>query len=664
MRDSASTGTSPAVRILAGPRGPAVSAGVAVLAGTLAAWSLIAGVSNASHATMPSAALVFAIVAVIAGIGMATVRTVVLAALPRDDGSSKERAGEASRGRGRRKRVTVSDARRAAGIVSALGGAEFTRRGPGDGSGDFGGDGSLPTFANVGGMDALKHEIAETIGLLLEHPDDAEHYGIEWNGILLHGPPGIGKTFFARAIAGQYGMSYIRVSTGELVSGTQGESARNIAKAFEAALDALPCVLFFDEFDAVAQRRDAMQGEESRRMVDQLLTSLEAHREQRSLLVMAATTGIERLEPAVLRPGRFDRHIRIDLPDADARRSIFAAALAGRPAATGIDFDEVVRRTEGMTPAAISKLVATAALEVFREATSTGRRPPLDTAHLLSAIERFGGQDRPTVERWTWDSIVLPLEAKAQLKRLQAVIEDPAAARRYGVEPPTGLLMAGPPGTGKTTVAKVLAAQARCSFYAISGADVMSKWVGEAEANIRKLFERARENRPSIVFIDEIDALAGRRGTVEVNDGRINQLLAEVDGVAGQRGVFVIGATNRPDQIDPALLRGGRLSRTFVLGLPDEPRRLALLELYTAAMPTVGVDLPELAAATDGLSPADLKALCQEAAMTAMEREDEGDRRVIHADFTRALTRLRSSERVKRGGEAADRPAWLVEEEA
>jgi transitional endoplasmic reticulum ATPase len=234
---------------------------------------------------------------------------------------------------------------------------------------------------------------------------------------------------------------------------------------------------------------------------------------------------------------------------------------------------------------------------------------------------------------------VLPPAIKAQLQQLQAVIEDPESARRFGIEPPTGLLLAGPPGTGKTTVAKVLAAQARCSFYPVSGADVMSKWVGESEGNIRRLFERARANRPSIVFIDEIDAIAGRRGAVEVHATQVNQLLAEIDGVAGQRGVFVVGATNRPDQIDPAMLRGGRLSRTIVLGLPDEPGRLALLRLGTARMPTVGVRLDELARGTDGMSPADLKALCQEAGLAAMARGAEAS--VTQDDFELALGRLR-----------------------
>jgi transitional endoplasmic reticulum ATPase len=316
-----------------------------------------------------------------------------------------------------------------------------------------------------------------------------------------------------------------------------------------------------------------------------------------------------------------------------------------------VDTSEFVRRTEGMTPAAIEKVIDAAALDVFREATQTGENLELTTADLIQAVERHGGEDRPMIEHWNWDSLILPASVKGQLQQLQAVIEDPESARRFGVDPPTGLLLAGPPGTGKTTVAKVLAAQARCSFYPISGADVMSKWVGESEQNVRRLFERARANRPSIVFIDEIDAIAGRRGSVEVHDSHVNQLLSEIDGIAGQRGVFVVGATNRPDQLDPALLRGGRLSRTVVLGLPDEDGRLAMLRLHSARMPTVGVRLEEIAAATEGMSPADLKAVCQEAALAAMARQgstrsDQGDAgAVTHEDFAEAVTRLSENRR-------------------
>ncbi|HWD65253.1 MAG TPA: AAA family ATPase [Solirubrobacteraceae bacterium] len=499
----------------------------------------------------------------------------------------------------------------------------------------------LITFDKVGGMESLKEEVRDTVGLLLEHPGEAKRYGIEWNGILLHGPPGVGKTYFAQAIAGEYRMNFIHVSTGDLIGGIQGQSAKNIDKAFETAADHIPCLLFFDEFDSVAQRRADTPDQESRRTVNQLLTSLEKYRGQEGLLVVAATNNLEHLDPAVVRPGRFDRHIRVDLPDAPARRAILQSELADRPVARDVDLDELVQRTEGMTPATIEKLVDMAALKVFKEAAQSGREVALDEQRLLDALEAMGGQDRPMVEHWTWESLILPEDTKIQLRQLQAIVEDPESARRFGIDPPSGLLLAGPPGTGKTTVAKVIAAQAHCSFYPVSGADVMSKWVGESEGNLRRLFDRARENRPSVIFIDEIDALAGRRGEFQIHDSQVNQLLSEIDGVAGQRGVFVIGATNRPDQLDPALLRGGRLSRTIVLGLPDEPGRLAILRLYTARMPTVGISLEELARRTTRFAPADLKALCQEAGLAAMLRGSEA--RITEEDFESALTRVHSS---------------------
>jgi transitional endoplasmic reticulum ATPase len=515
-------------------------------------------------------------------------------------------------------------------LGGALGGAtgEFTVQSPEE----------LVRFAKVGGMEPLKQEVRDTVGLLLEHPGEARRYGIEWNGILLHGPPGVGKTYFAQAIAGEYGMNFIHVSTGDLIGGVQGQSAKNIDKAFQTAADNLRCLLFFDEFDSVAQRRSDTPDQESRRTVNQLLTSLERYRDQEGLLVVAATNNLEHLDPAVVRPGRFDRQIRIDLPDGAARRAILQSELSDRPVSSDINLDELVRRTEGMTPATIEKVVDAAALRVFKQAAQNGKELAVDEPHLLEALESLGGQDRPMVEHWTWDSLVLPEDTKTQLKQLEAIVEDPESARRFGVDPPSGLLLAGPPGTGKTTVAKVVAAQARCSFYPVSGADVMSKWVGESEGNLRRLFERARENRPSVIFIDEIDALAGRRGELQIHDSQVNQLLSEIDGVAGQHGVFVIGATNRPDQLDPALLRGGRLSRTIVLGVPDEPGRLAILSMYTARMPTVGISLEELARRTDGFAPADLKALCQEAALAAMLRG--ADARVTEQDFESAIDRV------------------------
>ena len=391
-----------------------------------------------------------------------------------------ERDGEpaattaSARARRRAQRLNRRPAAQANPLAGLLGGGMMGGGMGGGGEFDVQPPDELITFADVGGMEKLKREVRDTVGLMLQHPEDAERYGIEWNGILLHGPPGVGKTFFAEAIAGEYKLNFIHVSTGDLVSSLVGGSAQNIQKAFQAAEQNVPCLLFFDEFDSVAQRRDNTPDQESRRTVNQLLTSLEATRGDHRLVVMAATNSVEHLDPAVVRPGRFDRHIRIDLPDGEARRQILDSELDDRPAAADLDLTELVRRTEGMTPAAIEKVVDMAALDVFKRASESGEQLELHTEDLLAAIERYGGEDRPTVEHWTWESLILPESIKAQLQQLQHVIEDPESARRFGVEPPTGLLLAGPPGTGKTTIAKVLAAQAHCSFYPISGADVTS----------------------------------------------------------------------------------------------------------------------------------------------------------------------------------------------
>jgi transitional endoplasmic reticulum ATPase len=302
-----------------------------------------------------------------------------------------------------------------------------------------------------------------------------------------------------------------------------------------------------------------------------------------------------------------------------------------------LDLDELARRSDGQTPAAIARAVEFAAIAAFREATASGDMVEITMAHLLKGLSAHGGMDRPTVEEWTWDKIILPEATKRELMQLQLLVEDPERARLFGVDPPTGVLLTGPPGTGKTTIAKVLAAQAKCSFYPVSSATITSMWLGESEKNLKKLFQRARENRPSIIFLDEIDAIASNRGEWGSDDREVNQLLSEMDGIGGQRGVFVLAATNRPDQLDPALLRGGRLSRTIEVGLPDRDCRRKLLELYSAKMPLVGVDFDELAEATEGRSPADIKALCQQAALQGMMRAGSEAPQVTPADFLAAI---------------------------
>jgi transitional endoplasmic reticulum ATPase len=473
-------------------------------------------------------------------------------------------------------------------------------------------------------LDEIKTEMRDTFGLVVSHPDEAAAYRIQWNGVLLHGPPGVGKSYLARAIAGEFGLNFIGVTTTDLISSTAGEGPLLATEVFRFARRHEPALLFFDEFDAVAQSRSDADGRTSRDVLLQLLEELESCRNDHKLLVVAATNDVDALDPAIVRPGRFDRHIRLDLPDAAARGAIIQVALAGRPVAKDVDIGELEQRSSGRTPAAIASAVDMAALGAFRRAAGTGRTVRIGMPDLVAALEHAGGRDRPTVENWSWRRLVLPAATLAELKEMQAMMEDPDRCRRFGVEPPTGLLLTGPPGTGKTTIAKVLAAEARCSFYPVSGADVTSRWVGESEQLIARLFRRARQNAPSIIFIDEIDAVAAARGELAAYDRQIDQLLQEMDGMAGNRGVLVIGATNRPDRLDPALLRGGRLSRTIAIPLPDRAGRLAMLKLLTASMPLDGVDLADVADDTEGFSGADLKALCQQAAVEAMIRTGRG----------------------------------------
>ena len=496
----------------------------------------------------------------------------------------------------------------------------------------------LPTFAAVGGLDALKAEMRNTFGLVLAHSKEADAYRIQWNGVLLFGPSGVGKSLFARAMAGEFKLNFIPVATADLVSGFSGTGPRLVQDMFRFAREHEPSLLFLDEFDALAEGRQERDGQSTRETLLQLLESVEACRADRRLLVAAATNDIGAIDPAVIRPGRFDRHVRLDLPDAQARAQIFQVALAGRPVAKDVNVGGLAERSGGRTPAALVAAVDGAALAAFRQAAGTGRSVRITMAHLVDALEHARGTDRPTVEQWSWSRLVLPPSTSAELREIQAMLEDPERCRRYGVEQPTGLLLTGPPGTGKTTVAKVLAAEAACSFYPVSGADVTSRWVGESERLIARLFHRARDNAPSIIFIDEIDAIASNRGELGAYDRQLDQLLQEIDGMAGQGNLLVIGASNRPDRIDPALLRGGRLSRTIEIPLPDADSRLEILKLLTAGMPLHAIDLEELALETEGFSGADLKGLCQQAAVEAMIRSgDKGTAAVTKEDVARAL---------------------------
>jgi len=506
----------------------------------------------------------------------------------------------------------------------------------------------LPNFSNVGGMDDLKKEIRDTIGLMLAFRDEAEFYKISWNGFLLHGPPGAGKTFIAQSIAGEFGINFIPISPSELTSSYLGESARLIMNVFDFAHDHVPCLLFFDEFDSLAAERESGIDPERRLIVNQLLRSLEDAREERELIVAAATNDLGRLDPAVIRPGRFDYHLHIGYPDQAARRAILASQLAGVPTEGNLDLEDLASRLDGSSAADIASIVRKTALDAFRSEVQLEDESinVITQERLLQTIANRSGRDRPKVGPKSWDELILPSETKAELIEIEKIIENMDLARSLGLAPPTGILLHGPPGTGKTTIANVLASETRASFYHVSAADILTKWFGESERNIRKLFERAQRNRPSIVFIDELDALAPRRtGLSGVQDAIVNQLLNEIDGMSTLPGVFVIGATNRPDTIDPALLRGGRLSRQIYIPLPDAKCRGELLMLLTARMPLAKeVSLSDYVMGTEGFSGADIESFCQLAAQKAFNRIHSGEGANIPVlekrDFDHALIEL------------------------
>jgi transitional endoplasmic reticulum ATPase len=292
-----------------------------------------------------------------------------------------------------------------------------------------------------------------------------------------------------------------------------------------------------------------------------------------------------------------------------------------------------------MTPAAIVHAVDAAALAACREAAGTGSVVRISGEHIAYALDHRGSQDRPTIEHWSWSRLVLPAHTMAELKEVQTLLTAPDEAAEMGVDAPSGILLTGPPGTGKTTVAKVLAAESMCSFYPVSAADITSRWVGESEQRVARLFNRARTNAPSIIFIDEIDAIGSIRGELSSYDRQLNQLLEEIDGLGSQPGVLVVGATNRPQALDSALVRGGRLSRRIEIPLPDYNARRAMLKQLTARMPLSGVSLNHLATETQGFSGGDLKALCQQAALEAMIRQHgtKGAAAVTVKDFAVAL---------------------------
>jgi transitional endoplasmic reticulum ATPase len=521
------------------------------------------------------------------------------------------------------------------------------------------------TYEDIGGLGDAVQKIREMIELPLKHPEVFERLGIDApKGVLLHGPPGCGKTLLAKAVANEAGANFISIAGPEIMSKWYGQSEENLRKIFDDAEKNAPSIIFIDEIDAIAPKREEVVGEVERRVVAQLLTLMDGLKSRGKVIVIAATNRPNALDPALRRPGRFDREIEIPVPDKQGRKEILLIHTRHMPLDKDIDIDRLAELTYGYVGADLAALAKEAAMHALRRvlpeisALKEEEELPKDVIEKLRVTkEDFDYALRVVtpsamrevlveVPKIKWEDVGGLEEVKQALKEaVEWPLKHPESFKRLGIKPPKGILLYGPPGCGKTYIVKALANEAGANFIAVKGPEVFSKWVGESEKFIRDIFKRAKQVAPAIIFFDEIDAIAPRRGSeigTHVTEQVVSQLLTEMSGIEDIEGVVVIAATNRPDIIDPALLRPGRFDRMIFVNPPDERTRLEILKVHTRGMPLKGVSLEKLASMTKGFSGADLEALCREAAINALRR-DLNSKEVKWSDFEEVLKKIKPS---------------------
>jgi transitional endoplasmic reticulum ATPase len=481
---------------------------------------------------------------------------------------------------------------------------------------------------------------------------------------LLHGPPGTGKTLLAKAVASEADAHFFHIAGPEIMGSAYGESERRLREIFEQAAQAAPSIIFIDEIDSIAPKRGQVTGEAEKRLVAQLLTLLDGIEPRQNTVVIAATNRPEAIDEALRRPGRLDREIIVGVPDEPGRREILGIHTRGMPLAPDVNLDDLARRTYGFVGADIAALTREAALESVRRimprlnlAEATIPTEILDTLTVeLRDFENALKRVQPSAMREVmveapqirWDDIGGLDVPRDRLKEgVELPLKHPEAFRRLGIRPAKGFLLYGPPGTGKTLLAKAAARESEANFIATKSSDLLSKWYGESEQQIARLFNRARQVAPTIIFIDELDSLVPARGgglgEPQVTERVVNTILSEMDGLEELQNVVVIGATNRPTLVDPALLRPGRFDELIYVGTPDTAGRRRILAIHTRKMPMADdVDLESLAKRTERFTGADLEDLVRRAGLTALRRGlDAG--KVTMADFEVALKETRAS---------------------
>ncbi|MEM7823971.1 MAG: CDC48 family AAA ATPase [Candidatus Aenigmatarchaeota archaeon] len=521
------------------------------------------------------------------------------------------------------------------------------------------------TYEDIGGLSDVIPKIREMIELPLRHPEVFERLGVEApKGVLLHGPPGCGKTLIAKAVANEAGANFISLAGPEIFSKWYGQTEENLRKVFEEAEKNAPSIIFIDEIDAIAPKREEVTGEVERRTVSQLLTLMDGLKARGKIIVIAATNRPNALDPALRRTGRFDREIEIPVPDKKGRLEILQIHTRAMPLDKDVDLDKLADITYGYVGADLAGLVKEAAMSALRRvlpeisSLKPGEQIPKEIIEKIKVTKSdFDYAMRMVapsamrevlieIPKVKWEDVGGLEEVKQLLKEaVEWPLKNPESFKRIGIRPPRGILLYGPPGCGKTYIVKALANSAGANFISIKGPEVLSKWVGESEKMIRDTFKRAKQVAPTIIFFDEIDALAPRRGLeigTRVTEQVVSQLLTEMSGIEEMEGVVVIAATNRPDIVDPALLRPGRFDRLIYVPAPDEKTRLEILKVHTRNMPLKGVDLNKLAEKTEGYSGADLEAVCREAGLFAL-RENMNAKEVTKKHFDEALKKIKPS---------------------